>query len=103
MEPASVDYLPAFARGVRRAVVPDVVGMRDHPLPVPPMERERGGLQDEMVGGVWRDIQRHLMRRARARAGTRSAETYGDRTMQMAGNHALDLRMPHNDLLELGR
>src|SRR4030095_14048983 len=56
-----------------------------------------------MVGAIRCDIEDHLVRGARARAGHRGAETHGDRAMQVTRDDALDLRIPRNDLLKLDR
>src|SRR5678816_4239690 len=99
----SVDQLSTLAERIRGAEVTDVLGVGDQPLPVPPVQLKGGRLHDEMVGAVGCDIEHDLMRGTRTGAGNGAAETHGDRAMQVTGDHALNLRIPRNDLLKPDR
>src|SRR4051812_26312347 len=97
----SVDQLIALEEGIRTGEVADIGGVADDAHAAPPgMKLERRRLHLEARRGIRREIQRHLVRRARAGGCDRAGEAVLDRPMQMAAQEALDLRMPRDHFRE---
>src|SRR3954471_6829794 len=97
----SVDELIALEERIRTGEVADIGGVADDAHAAPPgMKLERRRLHLEARRGIRREIQRHLVRRARAGGCDRAGEAVLDRPMQMAAQEALDLRMPRDHFRE---
>src|SRR3954469_25315591 len=93
----SVDQLIPFEERIGTGEVADIGGVADDAHAAPPrVKLERGRLHLEARRGLGREIERHLVRRARARRCDRAGETVLDRPMQMTAQEALDLRMPRD-------
>src|SRR5207244_4605629 len=97
----SVDQDPAFVERIRAGEITDGPGMRDQAGSfTPKMQLESGRFHHESRLRVVGQIQRHLMRGTGACRGDAAAKAGDDRSMQVSGNNALDLRVARDDRLQ---
>ena len=67
---------------------------------VPPVQLVARGFEHEVVAGAGGEVEGHLMGRARAYRGDRPGEARMDRTVEMAAQQSLDLRMARDHARE---
>src|SRR5690606_33797221 len=100
-EPSLV-YQPAV--GIEERVRPLIIAYHrrvgDELAAIPPMQHEARWLHAEAARRILVDVERHLMRRARAGQSRSAADTGVDHAVQVTAQDQPYLLMPSHDLCE---
>lgn len=85
---------------VRPRIVAEHAGMRDQAARVPQVQLVAGGFENEALRAVGAQVQRNLVRAARAGGRQRAAKAALNGAVQMAAQQAFDLRVLAQQLFE---